>query len=64
MKMISKHTLSRRQFLAAASAAVAPMIIPATALGRGGRPAPSERINLACFGFGTVTSGCCAGGKD
>jgi predicted dehydrogenase len=46
--------LSRRQFLAAAGAAVAPMIIPATALGRGGRPAPSERINLACFGFGTI----------
>ncbi|MFA5189808.1 MAG: Gfo/Idh/MocA family oxidoreductase [Verrucomicrobiia bacterium] len=47
-------TLSRRQFLAAAGALAAPMIIPASALGRSGRPAPSERIHLACFGFGTI----------
>lgn len=53
--MKTSHTLSRRQFLAATAGAIAaPMIVPASALGRSGRPAPSERINLACFGFGTI----------
>ncbi len=53
--MNTSHVLSRRKFLAAAAtAAAAPMIIPATALGRGGRPAPSERITMACLGFGTI----------
>ncbi len=46
--------ISRRRFLAASAAFAAPMIIPASALGRDGRPAPSERINLACLGFGTI----------
>jgi len=45
------NRLTRRRFLAAASAAVAaPTIIPATALGGGGRPAPSNRITMACIG--------------
>ena len=52
--MNKTFTLSRRQFLSAASALAVPFIIPATALGRNGRPAPSERIHLACFGFGTI----------
>ena len=30
------------------------MIIPASALGRGDRPAPSERITMAAIGFGTI----------
>lgn len=30
------------------------MIIPASALGRDGRPAPSERITLGCIGWGTI----------
>ena len=34
---------SRRQFLKAAAATAAPLIIPASALGRN-RPAPSERV--------------------
>jgi predicted dehydrogenase len=46
--------VSRRQFLAAAGSLAAPMILPASALGRSGRKAPSERIHLACFGFGTI----------
>lgn len=46
--------ISRRRFLAASAVLAAPMIIPASALGRAGRPAPSERINLACLGFGTI----------
>lgn len=37
-----------------ATVAGAPMIVPASALGRGGRPAPSERVNVACIGMGTV----------
>lgn len=45
--------LNRRQFLTAALATLAvPTIIPATALGRGGRPAASERITLAAVGWG------------
>lgn len=46
--------LSRRQFLVAASVLAVPAVIPASAMGRAGRKAPSERINLACFGFGTI----------
>jgi predicted dehydrogenase len=47
-------TFSRRKFLAAAGLVVAgfPTIIPITALGRGGRPAPSERITLGAVGCG------------
>jgi predicted dehydrogenase len=50
--------LSRRSFVKIGTAATAaltfPTIIPATALGKGGRPAPSERIHLACLGYGTI----------
>ena len=47
---------SRRRFLktTAASAVAFPTIIPATAIGKGGRPAPSERVNVALIGFGTI----------
>lgn len=46
---------SRRRFLAQSVAALGfPTIIPATALGRGGRPAPSERITVGVFGWGTI----------
>ncbi len=48
--------LSRRSFLkvtgAAAAAVAFPTIIPASALGRDGRPAPSERINIGAVGWG------------
>ena len=48
--------LSRRRFLQTALAAGAaisvPTIIPACALGRGGRPAPSERIVIGHIGVG------------
>lgn len=49
--------LPRRQFLgtvagAGAAAAILPTIIPATALGRNGRAAPSERIVLGGIGLG------------
>src|ERR1700689_3934365 len=48
--------LSRRSFLkvtGAAGAAIAfPTFVPASALGRDGRPAPSERITLGVVGWG------------
>lgn len=52
---MNKCTISRRRFLAgSAAAAVFPMIIPASALGRAGRPAPSDRINVGMIGYGTM----------
>ncbi len=50
-------TMDRRQFLGAAvraAAAAGPLVIPASALGRAGRIAPSERIVLGCIGVGTM----------
>lgn len=48
--------LSRREFLRRSAAATAafglPAIVPASALGRGGRAAPSERIVMASIGVG------------
>lgn len=45
--------MTRRQFLAAAGLVLAaPTIIPASALGAGRRPAPSERITVGVIGFG------------
>jgi predicted dehydrogenase len=50
---LSKDRISRRRFIAAAGAAIAlPTIIPASALGREGRPAPSERITMGIVGCG------------
>ena len=47
--------ISRRRFLAGSLALSAcPAIIPASALGRGGRPAPSERVNVGMIGYGTM----------
>ena len=49
--------MKRRYFLktfASASAAIGmPAIIPASALGRGGATAPSERVTMGCIGLGT-----------
>lgn len=50
--MPQSPTPSRRQFLAAAAAITAPMIIPASALGRDGAVAPSERLTVGCIGTG------------
>ena len=50
--------LSRRQFLGLASAALAfPYVIPASALGRDGQPAPSARIALGAVGCGNMGTG-------
>ena len=52
----STNSHSRRQFLGAVSAgsaaALVPMIIPASALGRDGSVAPSERIVVGGIGIG------------
>ena len=51
-----RTTLTRRQFLTrgtvAASAVALPCLIPASALGRGGAVAPSERIVMGGIGLG------------
>ena len=54
-----KHAIStRRQFLKTAAAAVAvPYFVPARALGRAGRAAPSERITLGMIGVGNMGGG-------
>jgi predicted dehydrogenase len=50
--------ISRRKFLAAAGLAVAaPTIIPASALGRDGQSAPSERITMGVVGWGMMGPG-------
>lgn len=53
--MKKQPALSRRKFLAASATAVAfPTIIPASAIGAGKKPAPSNRIHVAALGFGTI----------
>ena len=58
---LSGTPLSRRQFLtrslAASSAFAIPTFIPASALGRGGAVAPSERIVMGAIGLGGRGSG-------
>ncbi len=45
--------LTRRQFLRGAAVALAaPYVVPASALGAGDRPAPSNRITMGCIGLG------------
>jgi predicted dehydrogenase len=55
--MGTNTTLSRREFLKSSLVAGAlttgfPTIIPASAIGRGGRAAPSERVVIGCLGVG------------
>ncbi|MGI9245022.1 MAG: Gfo/Idh/MocA family protein, partial [Verrucomicrobiales bacterium] len=55
MNTSPNRPLTRRRFLTATAGAIAfPTIVPSSALGLGKRPAPSERINLAALGFGTI----------
>ncbi|HEY3860661.1 MAG TPA: Gfo/Idh/MocA family oxidoreductase [Verrucomicrobiae bacterium] len=50
--------LNRRSFLKITGAAIAfPTIIPASALGRDGRPAPSERVTMGVVGWGMQAPG-------
>jgi predicted dehydrogenase len=54
MKYSSRSSkISRRHFIATTAAAIAaPTFIPASALGKDGRPAPSERITVGVVGWG------------
>ncbi len=52
MNQHKPHQITRRRFLATAAAASAPMIVPASALGRDGAVAPSERIVMGVIGVG------------
>lgn len=60
--------LSRRGFLGTAAAGVAvPYVVPGSALGQSGKPAPSERIQVAligCGGMGQGNLGNCARHPD
>jgi predicted dehydrogenase len=66
--LLRATALSRRSFLKCTTAsgialAALPALIPAAALGREGKPAPSERINLGligCGGMGTSNLTICA----
>lgn len=50
--------VTRRQFIAATAVAIAaPTFIPASALGRDGRPAPSDRIVVGIVGWGMMGPG-------
>jgi len=48
----TRRALTRRQFLSRAALAAAPLIVPASVLGRNGAVPPSERIVMAGLGIG------------
>ncbi|GAF78741.1 unnamed protein product, partial [marine sediment metagenome] len=50
--MSGRSLVGRRDFLKTAAAVAAPMIVPASALGRDGATPPSERVTLGCIGVG------------
>jgi predicted dehydrogenase len=47
------HAVSRRAFVGALGPAAAFTVLPASALGRGGRAAPGDRITVGCVGVGS-----------
>ena len=59
--MEKQNTLSRRKFLGYSGAAATtlgfPAVIPASALGKGDKPAPSEKIAIGCIGVGGMGTG-------
>jgi len=59
--MKDRSRISRRAFMkqgaAAGAIAAIPTIIPATALGQSHRPAPGDRIVMACIGVGSQGTG-------
>ncbi len=56
--MPARKGITRRDFLKGVAAAVAgPSIVPPSALGEGGRPAPSDRILMGCIGVGGMGTG-------
>jgi len=60
--MYGRNNISRRQFLKRASTIAAgamgfPYVIQSTALGKGTRLAPSNRIVMGCIGVGSMGTG-------
>lgn len=54
----NRDALSRRQFIKTTAAAVMlPAVVPASALGRGGRKAPSQKITIGIIGVGYQAHG-------
>ncbi len=61
--MIDRMRITRRRFLAmAGSAAAVPYVVPSSALGAGGRPSASERVNMGFIGLGGQGAGHLLGG--
>lgn len=64
--LVSKNSLTRRQFLkmgaGALAAVAAPTIVPSSALGRSGWIAPSERVTMGFIGVGGQGGGHLLGG--
>src|SRR5437667_8574368 len=57
-RIIPASRISRRSFLKGSSALIAlPYVIPASALGKGGRPSPSERVVMGGIGIGNQGGG-------
>jgi predicted dehydrogenase len=49
-------SVTRREFIAAAGSFAIPTLIPASALGRGGQAAPSDRITVGFIGVGKIAN--------
>ena len=54
---IPRRSFIKRTAAVSAGAAVFPMIVPASALGRGGATAPSNRLAMGCIGVGSQGTG-------
>jgi predicted dehydrogenase len=50
------HHVTRRQFLQTATAVALPMVVPASALGKGWQKPPSERITVGVIGCGKMAN--------
>jgi predicted dehydrogenase len=50
--MKNGRRITRRSILKSTATVIMPAIVPASVLGRAGRPAPSERVVVGCIGIG------------
>lgn len=60
-KHLSRRRFLRRQIATALSVSAFPAIVPASALGKGERPSPSNRITVGCIGVGPQGRGVTGG---
>jgi len=51
-RSMSRRALGRREFLKGAAAMAAPLVVPSSVLGLGGRTAPSDRVTVGYIGVG------------